>query len=82
MFKEEETHADLLARCFKENDLPLRPRLWNKTDGNSWFAAIADQGVLHGIKDTPATHEAMRGAVCDALITLPQTQKGRGMDGY
>jgi len=64
-----------LQSHIREHNLNLVPREATRNDGNCWYDAIADQIVLHDVRDKPTNHSDLRLAVCDAIPELPQAKE-------
>merc|ERR1719369_1314517 len=64
-----------LQSHIREHNLNLVPREATRNDGNCWYDAIADQIVLHDVRDKPTNHYDLRLAVCDAIPELPQAKE-------
>ena len=64
-------YSTLLKFYLEENNLPFVVRRRNKSDGNCWYEAIADQIELHGL-NLPSNHLFLRKVICNLLLTHPQ----------
>ena len=62
-----------LFQWYRKSDYPFKMS-GSQTADRSWYGAIVDQVVLHGIMGVPMTPGKMREAVCRALLTRPERE--------
>ena len=67
---EEDILSKKLEKLLVNHNLPYGLRNRNRSDGNCWYEATADQIVMHQIENLPTDHESLR-AVSYTHLTLP-----------